>query len=62
MSEQLLYTMEEAAAKLRCGRSRMFQLAASGEVETVSIGRSRRVPLEALEDYVARLRAGSSAA
>lgn len=56
MSAPLLYKPESAAAHLGIGRSKLFELIAAGEIETVQIGRSRRVPAEALEEYVARLR------
>jgi hypothetical protein len=39
----------------------MFALIASGEIESVLIGRSRRVPGDALEVYVQRLRAERAA-
>ncbi len=52
----LLHKPEAAAAQLGIGRSKFFELIAAGEIETVQIGRSRRVPTEALESYVARLR------
>ncbi len=52
----LLHRIEEGARALRISRSRMFELIAAGEIETVLIGRSRRVPAQALEEYVARLR------
>ncbi len=52
----LLHKPEAAAAALGIGRSKLFELIAAGEIETVQIGRSRRVPTEALESYVARLR------
>jgi excisionase family DNA binding protein len=60
--EQLLYKPEDGAAKLGISRSKFFELIASGEIETVQIGRSRRVPAQALEDYVARLRAPAGTA
>lgn len=60
MTEPLLYKPEVAAARLGLGRSKFFELMAGGQIETVQIGRSRRVPAQALEDYVARLRAGQS--
>ena len=53
----LLLTVEEAAACLRLGRTRTFDLIARGEIESVRVGRSRRVPVEALDRYVAQLRA-----
>ncbi|MGN6243728.1 MAG: excisionase family DNA-binding protein [Motilibacteraceae bacterium] len=59
MQERLLYKPEEAAEALGIGRSRLFQLLASGELESVSIGRSRRITRAALEGYVDRLQAAS---
>ncbi len=56
MSAQLLHKPESAAAVLGIGRSKLFELIAAGEIETVQIGRSRRIPAQALEDYVQRLR------
>ncbi len=62
MTSALLYKPEAAAAELGIGRSKLFELIAAGQIETVQIGRSRRVPREALEHYVARLRQGSTSA
>ncbi|MCW2608730.1 MAG: helix-turn-helix protein [Frankiales bacterium] len=56
MNESLLYKPEAAAAALGIGRSKFFELISTGQIETVQIGRSRRIPAQALEDYVARLR------
>lgn len=52
----LLLTAEEAARLLGIGRTKMFKLIGGGDVESVTIGRHRRVPTEALKDYVQRLR------
>lgn len=46
-------TVEEAARRLGIGRTTMYALLASGEIPSVTIGRLRRVPAEALSDYVA---------
>jgi excisionase family DNA binding protein len=46
-------TPEEAARRLSVGRTTLFALIASGEIPSVKIGRSRRVPAEALNNYVA---------
>jgi excisionase family DNA binding protein len=54
---KLLLTVEEAGAAIGLARSKMYELMTSGDVESVKIGKSRRVPAEALEAYVARLRA-----
>jgi len=55
---QLLLTVEESAKQLRICRSSMYKLIGSGEVESVQIGRLRRIKPSALEDYVQRLSAG----
>jgi len=51
-----LLTVRQAAQVLGLGRSTVYELIAAGELETVSIGRSRRVPLDALRAFVAALR------
>jgi len=53
--ESLLLTVEEAAALLRIGRSRMYELITAGTVMSVRIGGSRRIPREEVEAYVRRL-------
>lgn len=55
MSGPLLYTVEQASAELSIGRSRLFEIIKNGGIETVKIGRSRRIPRAALEAFVARL-------
>lgn len=52
---RLLFTPEHAADKLDMGRTTVYALMASGELRSVKIGRSRRVPAAALEEYVGRL-------
>jgi excisionase family DNA binding protein len=52
---QIFMTVEEAAAALRIGRTRMFDLIAKGEVISVLIGRSRRVSVDALREYAKKL-------
>lgn len=56
--QQLLLRVEEAAARLGIGRSLMYRLVLSGEVESVHVGRLRRIPAECLAEHVARLRSG----
>jgi excisionase family DNA binding protein len=51
---KLLITVNEAAASLSVGRPKMWQLVMSGEVPSIKIGASRRIPVHALEDYVQR--------
>ncbi len=52
----LLLRVEEAADRLGIGRSLMYHLALTGAVESVTVGRLRRIPAEALDEYVKRLR------
>ncbi len=53
--EKLLLTAEEAAQALGIGRTRVYELMAGGVLTSVKIGASRRVPVDALREYVARL-------
>jgi excisionase family DNA binding protein len=55
----LVLTVEEAARRLGIGRTLMYSLVTSGEVDSITIGRLRRIPLESLTDYVRRLRDAS---
>jgi len=55
----LLLTVEEAARRLKIGRTQMYSLITSGEVQSVTIGRLRRVPAESLTAYVSRLMAAA---
>lgn len=52
--ERLMVTVEEAAECLGIGRSAVYDLMRLGELGSVKIGRSRRVPVEALHSYVER--------
>ena len=56
MTDRLLLTIPEVAETLGLGRSKTYELVAAGKIESVSIGRSRRVPREAVERFVAGLR------
>ncbi len=53
---KLLLDVDEACEFLGVGRSTLYELLARGTLESVKIGRARRVPRDAIEDYVARLR------
>lgn len=54
---RVLLTVEQAADALGIGRTNMFALIKSGEIESVKVGRLRRVPAAALDAYTARLNA-----
>lgn len=57
MATKMLLTVDEACELIGVKRSKLYELIASDKIESVRIGRSRRIPSDALEDYVARLRA-----
>lgn len=61
-ADQLLYRPEDAGSVLGIGRSKVFELLATGQLASVQIGRSRRIPRTALEAYVERLQRATSAA
>ena len=52
----LLLTVSQAAVMLAIGRTTAYELIATGDLEVVHIGRCARVPVEAVEVLVARLR------
>lgn len=56
----LLLTIPQAAELLGIGRSTAYELVATRQLEVVHIGRAARVPVEALHEYVDRLRAAAS--
>ncbi len=51
----LLLKPEEAAAELRLSRATVYGLLATGRLESVTVGRARRIPRAALERFVERL-------
>ena len=53
---KLLLTVVEAAQQLGIGRTLMYELLCSGQVESIHVGRLHRVPAEALTDFIARQR------
>ncbi len=54
----LVLTIEQAAERLGVGRTIMYGLVSSGAVESVKIGRLRRVQSDALVTFLNELRAG----
>lgn len=55
----LLVTPEEAAERLRVGRSKVYELIRLGELRSLKIGGSRRITTEALAEFVERLQGAS---
>jgi excisionase family DNA binding protein len=52
---ETMLTVEEAAKALRLSRTKVFALLKDGSLRSVKIGRSRRVPVSALEAFIAKL-------
>ncbi|PZS13236.1 MAG: DNA-binding protein [Pseudonocardiales bacterium] len=55
LPERVLLTAEEAAEQLGIGRTLMYKLIANDEIESIRIGRLRRVPAIAIQDYARKL-------
>jgi excisionase family DNA binding protein len=51
-----LVTLPAAARLLGVSRSKLYELVAAGELPTVRIGRSRRIAVADLEEFVRRCR------
>lgn len=60
--DKLLLRVEEAAERLSIGRSKCYELLASGELRPIKIGRAVRISARELEAWVQRQEAGEGAA
>lgn len=49
-----LLTIPEVASRLALGRSHVYQLIMRGEIPSIKIGKSRRVPAGTLEEFIER--------
>ena len=52
MTETLLLRPEDAARELGIGRSKTYELLRRGEIPSIRIGRSVRVPAEKLRQWI----------
>ena len=57
---KLLLTPEEAAERLSVGRTKVYELVATGQLRSVKIGASRRIPAEALPELIEGLAAAEA--
>jgi excisionase family DNA binding protein len=53
---RVLLTPAEAAQALGISRSKLYELLRAGTLESVRIDRLRRIPIQALHEFVERLR------
>lgn len=56
---KLLLTVRETAEMLSISRAKLYELIAGGVIESVKLEGSRRIPREALDEYIERLRRAS---
>ncbi|MEV5085732.1 helix-turn-helix domain-containing protein [Streptomyces sp. NPDC093064] len=49
-----LLTVPEVMARLKLGRSTVYDLIRSRRLLSITVGRSRRIPADALSDFIAR--------
>jgi excisionase family DNA binding protein len=62
VSTRTLLDVKAAARHLSIGRTTLFALLRTGEIESIKIGALRRVPLTAIHDYIRRKTAEHQAA
>lgn len=51
----ILLTVEQCAKHLQLSRSHTYKFVLSGALPSVTLGRTRRIPVRALEEFVQRL-------
>ncbi len=61
MTDTLLLRPEDAARELGIGRSKTYELLRRGEIPSIRIGRSVRVPAAQLREWIARRAATDNA-
>ena len=49
-----LLTIDQAKQRLAIGKSKLWQLIQRGEIRSIKIGRARRIPIEAIDEFIAR--------
>ncbi|MDX3234895.1 helix-turn-helix domain-containing protein [Streptomyces sp. NPDC046984] len=49
-----LLTVPEVMARLKLGRSTVYDLIRSRRLVSITIGRARRIPADAVRDFIAR--------
>ncbi len=58
--DKLLITAGEAANLLGLGRTKVYELMAAGRIESVKIGRSRRLTVTGVHEFLERLKDGAA--
>jgi excisionase family DNA binding protein len=50
-----LITVQDTAAMLSIGRTAAWELVRKHKIKSIKIGRTRRVPIAAIQEYIAQL-------
>jgi excisionase family DNA binding protein len=53
--QPILVTVDELAARLSIGRTVAWELVRKRKIKSVKIGRTRRIPITAIQEYVEQL-------
>jgi excisionase family DNA binding protein len=53
-NEKVLLSVEEAASAMSLGHSFIYELVMRKEIASIKVGRMRRIPVMALQDFVER--------
>lgn len=56
-TDKLLLTVAEAARRLQLSKTFTYSLVMSGELESLKLGKARRIPVKALDEFVEARRA-----
>jgi excisionase family DNA binding protein len=54
--DKLLYSPREAASLLSISRTKIYERMAAGDLCSIQVGRSRRIPADALREFIKSLR------
>lgn len=52
MEKKLLLRIEDAASLCSMSRAKFYQLVSSGVIPSIRLGRSRRIPMDALQSWI----------
>ena len=52
MTSRLVFTVPQIATALACGRNAAYALVSTGQIRSIRIGRSLRIPASALAEFL----------
>ncbi len=61
MDDTIAITPSEAARRVGISRTKLYELLASGEVPSFTLGRARRIPVDGLREFVKRAASAANA-